>query len=107
MQKETFTEWMDNVMEQYEKQCMYVLFNKADTRYEEFLLLNYPKISPVRLYYFLYNNSTVRTIKVLYVLFWNFCPCILTLVSGTSVGVFFVVLNASSLHTDSSPALPI
>lgn len=28
--KKTFTEWMDNAMEQYEKQCMCVLFNKAD-----------------------------------------------------------------------------
>lgn len=30
MQKKTFIEWTDNVMEQYEKR-MYVLFNKADT----------------------------------------------------------------------------
>lgn len=28
--KKTFIEWMDNVMEQHEKQCMCLLFNKAD-----------------------------------------------------------------------------
>lgn len=29
--KKTVTEWMDNAMEQREKQCMCFLFNKADT----------------------------------------------------------------------------
>lgn len=61
-------------------------------QHEEFLLFNYPKISPVRLYYFLYNNRTIRTIKFLYFIFWNFCPCVLTLVSSTSVGLVFMGL---------------
>lgn len=29
--KKTITEWMDNAMEQYEKQCMCLLFNKDTT----------------------------------------------------------------------------
>lgn len=66
-------------------------------QHEEFLLLNYPKISPVRLYYFLYN-STIRTIKVLYFIFWNFRPCVLTSVWGTSVGVFFFCCFKCNLH---------
>lgn len=35
---------MENVMEQYEKQRMYVLF-KRQIQYEEFFLLNYTKIT--------------------------------------------------------------
>lgn len=36
MQKKTVIKWTDNAMEQYEKQCMYVLFNNADTTWRAF-----------------------------------------------------------------------
>lgn len=36
--KKTVTEWMDNAMEHYEKQCMCVLFNKADTTWRVFTI---------------------------------------------------------------------
>lgn len=36
--KKKVTEWMDNAMEQYEKQCMCLLFNKADTTLSVFTI---------------------------------------------------------------------
>lgn len=64
-------------------------------QHEEFSLLNHPKTSPVTLHYFLGNQSTIRTIKGLHFIFWNFCPSVITLVSGTSVEAFLKLFKCN------------
>lgn len=64
-------------------------------QHEEFSLLNHPKTSPVTLHYFLGNKSTIRTSKGLHFTFWNFCPPVITLVSGTSVEAFLKLLKCN------------